>query len=116
DDLVDAHAARAFAAKEALSFPNVFATREVAGIYNIIYRYLFDRRRDLPIPASLLLDKDGMVVKVYQGLAHPERLTEDLKSLPRPQAERIQKALPFNGVLYQGAFQVNDFTYGLSLF
>jgi len=116
DDLGDAQAARTFAAKEALSFPNVFATREVAGIYNIIYRYLFDRRRDLPIPASLLLDKDGMIVKVYQGPAHPERLTEDLKSLPRTQAERIQRALPFNGVLYQGAFQRNDFTYGVAMF
>src|SRR5438128_2242110 len=43
DDPGDVQAARTFAAKEALSFPNVFATRDVAGIYNIIYRYLFDR-------------------------------------------------------------------------
>jgi Flp pilus assembly protein TadD/peroxiredoxin len=112
----DAQAARTFAAKEALSFPNVLATQELAGTYNIIYRYLFDRRRDLPIPASLLLDKDGMIVKIYQGPVHPERLTEDLKSLPGTQGERIQRTLPFNGVLYQGAFQRNDFTYGVAMF
>jgi Flp pilus assembly protein TadD/peroxiredoxin len=112
----DAQAARTFAAKEALSFPNVLATQELAGTYNIIYRYLFDRRRDLPIPASLLLDKEGMIVKIYQGPVHPERLTEDLKSLPGTQAERIQRALPFKGVLYQGAFQRNDFTYGVAMF
>ncbi len=116
DDPGDAQMARTLAAKEALSFPNVAATQELGGIYNIIYRYLFDRRRDLPIPTSLLLDKDGMIVKVYQGRAHPERLLEDLRSCPRTPAERIQRALPFNGVLYQGAFQRNDFTYGVAMF
>ena len=49
------------------AFPVLFATDEVAGIYNIIYRHMFDRRRDLGIPTSFLLDKDGMIVKVYQG-------------------------------------------------
>jgi len=116
DDPGDAEAARTFAAREAFSFPNVLATQEVAGIYNIIYRYLFDRRRDLPIPVSFLLDKDGMIVKVYQGPVHPDRLLEDFRSFPRTQAERIQRALPFNGVLYQGAFQRNDFTYGVAMF
>src|SRR5260370_32167260 len=116
DDPGDAEAARTFARREAFSFPNVLATQQVAGIYNIIYRYLFDRRRDLPIPVSFLLDKDGMIVKVYQGPLHPERLPEDLRSFPRTQAERIQRALPFKGVLYQGAFQRNDFTYGVAMF
>src|SRR5207249_11089656 len=55
-------------------------------------------------------------VKVYQGPVHPERLMEDLRSLPSTQAERIVKALPFRGVLYQGAFQRNDFTYGVAMF
>src|SRR5437016_11951152 len=116
DDANVGQASRSLAAQEALSFPNELATQQVAGIYNIIYRYLFDRRRDLPIPASLLLDKDGMIVKVYQGPVHPERLMEDLRSLPSTQAERIVKALPFGGVLYQGAFQRNDFTYGVAMF
>ena len=116
DDPGDAQAARTFAAKEGLSFPNVLATQEVSGTYNLIYRYLFDRRRDLPIPVSFLLDKDGMMVKVYQGQLHPARLMEDLRSFPGTQAERIQKSLPFNGVLYLGAFQRNDFTYGVAMF
>ncbi len=34
-------------AKEKLSFPTLLATPDVAGVYNIVYRYLFDRRRDL---------------------------------------------------------------------
>jgi Flp pilus assembly protein TadD/peroxiredoxin len=116
DDSGDAQTAHSFAAKEGLSFPNLLATQDVAGIYNIIYRYLFDRRRDLPIPVSLLLDKDGMIVKVYQGLVHPERLLEDLASVPGTQADQVRRALPRGGELYQGAFQRNDFTYGVAMF
>jgi Flp pilus assembly protein TadD/peroxiredoxin len=116
DDPGDAQTARSFAAEEGLSFTNLLATQEVAGVYNIIYRYLFDRRRDLPIPASLLLDKDGMIVKVYQGTVHPERLLEDLKSIPGTQADQIRRALPLGGVLYQRTFRRNDFTYGVAMF
>ena len=67
DDAAHTQAAKSLAAAESLGFPVLFATEEFAGIYNIIYRYLFDRRRDLGIPTSFLLDKEGMIVKVYQG-------------------------------------------------
>jgi Flp pilus assembly protein TadD/peroxiredoxin len=116
DDPGDAQTVRSFAAKQGLSFPNLLATQDVAGIYNIIYRYLFDRRRDLPIPVSLLLDKDGMIVKVYQGPVHSGRLVQDLRSVPGTQAEQIRRSLPLGGVLHQGAFQRNDFTYGVAMF
>ncbi len=116
DDPGDAQAVRSFAAKEAISFPILLATQEVAGIYNIIYRYLFDRRRDLAIPSSFLLNADGMIVKVYQGAVNPERVMEDLKSVPHSAADRKQKALPFQGTLYGNEFQRNDFTYGVALF
>jgi Flp pilus assembly protein TadD/peroxiredoxin len=116
DDPGEAQTARSFVAKEGLNFPNLLATQDVAGVYNIIYRYLFDRRRDLPIPVSFLLDKQGMIVKVYQGPVHPEQLVEDLKSIPGTPADQIRRALPLGGVLYQGAFQRNDFTYGVAMF
>ena len=66
----------------------------MAGVYNIIYRYLFDRRRDLALPTSFLLDKDGMIVKVYQGPVNPERVVEDVKSVPESPADRMRRALP----------------------
>ena len=116
DDAGDTQAARSFAAQEGFSFPVLLATQDVAGIYNIIYRYLFDRRRDLPIPASLLVNADGRIVKVYQGPVNPERVLEDLKSAPRAAAGRMQKALPFQGMLYGDEFHRNDFTYGVALF
>jgi tetratricopeptide (TPR) repeat protein/peroxiredoxin len=108
--------ARSLATQEGLSFPVLFATEEVAGIYNIIYRYLFDRRRDLAIPTSFLLDRDGMIVKVYQGPIDPKRLIDDVKSVPTTTADRRKRALPLKGELYQGAFLRNDFTYGVALF
>jgi tetratricopeptide (TPR) repeat protein len=116
DQATDVAAARSFAAQEKLSFPVLFATDDVAGIYNIIYRHLFDRRRDLAIPTSFLVDRDGMIVKVYQGPIDPEQLLEDVRSAPTTPADRMRIAIPFNGELYQGAFTRNDFTYGVALF
>ena len=116
DEPGDAGAVRSFVAKGGLSFPILLATQEVAGIYNIIYRYLFDRRRDLALPTSLLVNQDGLIVKVYQGPVNPKRLVEDLRSVPGSTTERIRRALPLGGMLYQGGFQRNDFTYGVALF
>jgi Flp pilus assembly protein TadD/peroxiredoxin len=116
DEPGDLNKAHSFAAQERFSFPVVFGTEDVAGIYNIIYRYLFDRRRNLAIPTSFLLDKEGMIVKVYQGPVVPERLLEDARTIPTTAAGRMQKAMPLGGTLYQGGFQRNDFTYGVALF
>jgi len=112
----DAQAARSFAAQQDLSFPLLFATQDLAGIYNIIYRHLFDRRRDLGIPTSFLLDKEGMIVKVYQGPFDPLRLVEDVRSIPTTPADRLRKAIPFMGQPYNSAFLRNDFTYGVAMF
>jgi len=116
DDPVDLSAVKAFAAEERLSFPNLMATPETAGIYNIIYRYLFDRHRDLPLPTSFLIDPAGMIVKVYQGPVEPQQIHEDVLSAPKNEAERMKKALPFAGVQPEGGFQRNDFTYGVAMF
>jgi tetratricopeptide (TPR) repeat protein len=112
----DVASARSLAAQEKLFFPVLFATEEVAGIYNIIYRYLFDRRRDLAIPTSFLLDREGMIIKVYQGPIDPERFIEDVKSASTSSTDRMKRALPLKGQLYQAPFLRNDFTYGVALF
>jgi tetratricopeptide (TPR) repeat protein/peroxiredoxin len=109
-------AARSFAAREGLSFPMLLATEDVAGIYNLIYRHLFDRRRDLGIPTAFLLDREGMIVKVYQGPVDPQSLQEDVKSIPTTAADRMKKAIPFPGLVCQSSFRRNDYTYGVVLF
>ena len=89
----------------------------MAGVYNIIYRYLFDRRRDLPIPTSFLLDKEGMIVKVYQG---GDRTRDGCwKTWPRRRLRRrneCTRRFPCVEKIYQDAFARNDFTYGVALF
>jgi tetratricopeptide (TPR) repeat protein len=116
DDPSDLPAVKAFAAREKLNFPNLLATPEVAGIYNIIYRYLFDRRRDLLVPTSFLIDASGLIVKVYQGPVDPKQIQEDVRSAPQTATDRIRRALPFAGLLPDGGFRRNDFTYGVALF
>jgi len=116
DDPPDVETMRALAIKEKFPFPILLATQEVVGIYNILHRYLYDRRRDLAIPTSFLLDKDGMILKVYLGPVKAERLAEDVKLIPNTLEERVRKALPFAGALHQGGFQRNAFTYGVALF
>jgi Flp pilus assembly protein TadD/peroxiredoxin len=116
EDSSDSRAMRAFAAKEDLTFPILLASQDVAGIYNIVYRYLFDRHRDLSLPTSFLIDEAGNIVKLYQGTFSPEQLIQDLSSVPKTPADRIRKALPFPGTLHQGTFQRNAFTYGVAFF
>jgi tetratricopeptide (TPR) repeat protein len=105
------------AATQFRSFATVlFATQEVSGIYNILYRHLFDRRRDLPIPASFLIDANGMIVKLYQGLADARRIADDSNAIPAGNQARMRAALPFPGTLVQDIFERNDFTYGVALY
>jgi Flp pilus assembly protein TadD/peroxiredoxin len=101
---------------EQLPFPVLTASEETIGVYNIIYRYLFDRRRDLPLPASFLIDEHSNIVKLYQGRVDPDQVLSDIRSLPHTPEDRIRKALPFPGKLYQGDFQRNAFTYGVAFF
>jgi tetratricopeptide (TPR) repeat protein len=116
EEAADQPQARSFAAQALLRFPVLFATDEIAGIYNIIHRYLFDRRQDMAIPTSFLLDKQGMIVKLYQGPIDLSHLHQDVKSVPATASERLKRALPFNGKLYHGSFERNDFTYGVAMF
>ena len=57
-----------------------------------------------------------MIVKIYQGTVEPRQIQDDAKSAPQNTVERIRKALPFPGILPDGGFQRNDFTYGVAFF
>jgi len=116
DDAPDPRAVQSFVAKHELGFPMLLGTQDVGGIYNILYRYMFDRHRDLCFPTSFLIDAAGNILKVYQGTLEPETLLQDLGSVPGTSTDRTRKALPFPGTLYQDTFQRNAFTYGVAFF
>ena len=114
DDSQDSHAIQSFAGT--LPFPVLLGSSEVAGVYNIVYRYLFDRHRDLSFPMEWLIDPTGAIVKIYHGRPNPEEILGDIASLPHDGPERLTKALPFAGTLFQDEFRRNAHTYGVAFF
>jgi tetratricopeptide (TPR) repeat protein len=116
DAIDQLRAVRSFASVERFPFPLLLASPDVAGIYNLLYRYLFDRHRDLPLPTSFLVDAAGSILKVYQGTVSPDDLLRDMTSVPTTPAERMRRALPFPGVLHGDAFHRNASTYGVAFF
>ncbi|TAM81922.1 MAG: tetratricopeptide repeat protein [Acidobacteria bacterium] len=95
-----------------LSFPVLVGSDEVASVYNLLFRYLFDRHKDLPVPASFLVGRESSIAKVYQGPVEVARIVKDAARIPRNAKERQQRALPFTGQTH-GAYLRNFFTYGL---
>jgi len=103
---------QALAGELHLSCTILVGSDDVTAIYNILYRYLFDRHRDLTLPTSFLIDSHGDIVKVYQGLVDPEHMKEGFHRIPQTLAERLSKALPFPGVSESTEFQRNYLSYG----
>ncbi|MGB6385900.1 MAG: FG-GAP-like repeat-containing protein [Terriglobales bacterium] len=116
DAPVDVESVRAVAREQHLSFPVLRGSEDVAAIYNILYRYLFDRHRDLALPTSFLIDADGQIVKVYQGPANPDHIEHDFHHIPQNSAERLARALPFPGVTDTVEFGRNFLSFGSVFF
>jgi tetratricopeptide (TPR) repeat protein/peroxiredoxin len=119
DSAVDAESVRALVREHRLSFPilrGASDVEDVAAIYNILYRYLFDRHRDLELPTSFLIDAKGEIVKVYQGPVDPEHVEQDFRHIPKTSAERLARALPFPGVSDTIEFGRNYLSYGSVFF
>jgi tetratricopeptide (TPR) repeat protein/peroxiredoxin len=119
DSAADAERVRALVREHGLSFPilrGASDVEDVAAIYNIVYRYLFDRHRDLELPASFLISAKGEIVKVYQGPVDPEHVAHDFRHIPQTSAERLARALPFPGVTDTIEFARNYLSYGSVFF
>jgi tetratricopeptide (TPR) repeat protein len=107
---------QSLAAYRHLPFPIVRASPDVVAIYNILYRSLFDRHRDLSLPTSFLIDAQGAIVKIYQGSAPANRFEQDFRNIPQTAAERLARALPFPGVIESTEFGRNYLSYGSVFF
>ena len=89
---------------------------DVAAVYNILYRYVFDRHRDLTLPTSFLIDAEGDIVKIYQGPVDPKRVEEDFKRIPKTAEQRLALALPFAGHAETYEFGRNNLSLGSAFF
>ncbi|MGC1202598.1 MAG: FG-GAP-like repeat-containing protein, partial [Candidatus Acidiferrales bacterium] len=116
DQLAGADGGPELAPYRRLSLPILRASADAIAIYGILYRYIFDRHRDLTLPTSFLIDAAGAIVKIYQGRAPSERFGEDAARLPRTAAERVATALPFPGVSETFEFGRNNLSFGSIFF
>ena len=91
-------------------------TADVMGVYNVLFRYLFDRHRDLTLPTSFLIDAKGEIVKVYQGPIDQRVVEEDIKRIPQTTEQRLARALPFPGNAETYEFGRNNLSLGSAFF
>lgn len=73
-----------------LGFPVLLADKQTAEAYSVLNDHLFDRRRELAIPTTFLLDGQGRIVKVYRG-------ETDAAVILRDAVAGRGNALPFEG-------------------
>jgi tetratricopeptide (TPR) repeat protein len=106
----------ALASLRHLSFPILQASPDIVAIYNILYRSLFDRHRDLSLPTSFLIDAQGAIVKIFQGSFPADHFEKDFRNIPQTAAERLAKALPSPGVMESMEFGRNYLSYGSIFF
>lgn len=99
-----------------LKLPILRGSEDTAAVYNIVYRQLFDRHRDLTLPTSFLIDGRGYIVKVYQGLIDPDHVTHDLSRIPQNDAQRVALALPFPSGKFSLEFGRNHLSTGALFF
>ena len=89
---------------------------DVAAVYNILYRYLFERHRDLTLPTSFLIDGQGNIVKVYQGPVNLRNVDADFKRIPQTKEQRLAMALPFPGNSKTYEYGRNNLSLGSAFF
>ena len=116
DALPEASARESLAAYRHHSFPVLVGSPDMLAIYNLLYRHLFDRHRDMPLPASFLIDQQGRIVKIYQGAVLADHLGADFEAIPRTDRERLAKALPFPGLAATYEFGRNNLSFGSVLY
>ncbi len=109
DDPADREKVREYAREEELPFPVLLADEDVIAAYNLVNRFLFEKIRDLAVPTSMLLDRDGNIVKIYRGRIPARQIIRDLQSTPRSEEELVRAAFPFPGKSFDMEF-ARDYT------
>jgi tetratricopeptide (TPR) repeat protein/thiol-disulfide isomerase/thioredoxin len=114
DGSTDASAAQAFVQQSGITFPILVADQTGTAAWNIQYRYLFDRRRDLGFPTSFLIDQAGAAIRIYQGTVAAETIRRDWTTAPTTPEARFTRAMPFPGPYYGNPMSRDDFSYGIA--
>ena len=97
------------------AIPVVPATPAAAMSYAILNRHLYMNRQDLRLPASLLLDANGNVIKAYRDRVDVGRIVKDAAVIAVAPGERLARAVPFAGTFHGGLALRNYLPYGREL-
>lgn len=116
DEPEDAAKVRQFVRERQLPFPVLQMDAETLRRYNIFYRRLFERRSDLQIPITFLLDDQSRLVKLYRGVTPINTLLEDLRALKQGAARLARTALPYPGRRFLGAFGRDFYHLGAAFY
>jgi len=107
---------RDFTRQYRFTFSLIRGSEDIAAIYNILFRQLFDRHRDMSLPTSFLINGDGCIVKIYQGALNAEHVGQDILRIPTTDPERLARALPFPSAKYGLMFGRNYLSSGALFF
>ncbi len=96
--------AKVRAAVQGLGLTAAIAGDDVAGTWNILHRYVFDRREDLPLPISFLIDARGEIVKIYRGSMANASILDDIQEHRRLSGRSSGPRHPIPRCLHVGAW------------
>ena len=105
-----------FVQDQGLTFPVLLADTEFVSTYNLVKRHLLNRRTDLRIPTTFLVNGDGLLAKLYEGPVDPALAIEDMQLLGEPSARRLARAVPFDGRWFGPRPRRNVAEIGAALF
>jgi Tfp pilus assembly protein PilF/peroxiredoxin len=98
-----------------VQLPVLVAGDAIAGTYNVLHRYLFDRRVDLQLPTAFLVDAHGGIVKVYGDDVAAATVARDAARLDGTAEDSMARAVPFAGIVQSPPRPRSYFQYGLEL-
>ena len=96
-DAGDPAKAAAFLNRIDFPFARGRATTTLLDAFQIIHDELFEAKRSLPVPTSLLIDAEWRLAAIYRGALEIDHLLEDVNRSRLAAGNRIQSALPFPG-------------------
>jgi Flp pilus assembly protein TadD len=85
---------------------------DLAAVYAVFHRYLFEYRGPFSLPLVLLVDDTSGARKVYANIPDRETLMEDLANIDR----FGELGLPFPGRYYKGVHRRNFYKFAAALY
>jgi tetratricopeptide (TPR) repeat protein/peroxiredoxin len=103
------------AASGVTTVPVIVASEEIAIGYAILNRHLFMNRQDLQLPTTFLLDAQGRIVRVYRERVDIPQILRDAPAIEAAPAQRLARALPFDGAFSVAPSRRDYVPYGRDL-